>query len=246
MTVCCAPDTVLGAGFQTALRLLRDGAIGRPTAVAMTVQTGGPESFHPRPQPFHQVGAGPLFDLGPYYLTALVRLLGAVARVTAIARSTWPERAVRVGPDAGSRFAVTTPSHVAGVLELADGAVATLTATFDAPHGRHSAFVVEGDEGVLAVPDPNHYGDPAGLLDADGSLRPQRLAPGPRVESRGVGLDELARALRARREPVASLAVALHVVEVMEELLASAASGTHRAIAPVAGDLRLSPAAPTE
>jgi predicted dehydrogenase len=239
VTVCCAPDTVLGAGFQTALRLLRDGAIGRPTGVAMAVQTGGPESFHPRPQPFHAAGAGPLFDLGPYYLTALVRLLGAVTRVTAVARSTWPERAVRVGPDAGSRFAVTTPSHVAGVLELQGGQVATLTATYDAPHGRHSTFVVEGDAGVLHVPDPNHYGDPAGLLDRDGSLHPEPPAPGPAVESRGIGLDDLAHALREGREPVASLAVAVHVVEVMEALLASAASGSHREVAPVAAGLRL-------
>jgi predicted dehydrogenase len=241
VTVCCAPDTTLGAGFQTALRLLRGGGIGTPTAVAMAVQTGGPESFHHRPQRFHQPGAGPLFDFGPYYLTALVRLLGAVTRVTAIARSAWPERAVRVGPDAGSRFAVTTPSHVAGVLELAGGQVATLTASFDAPRGRHSTFVVEGDEGVLHVPDPNRYGDPAGLLDHDGTLRPEPPAPGPTVESRGVGLDDLARALREDREPVASLAVAVHVVEVMEALLAAAASGSHRTIAPPGADLRLSP-----
>jgi predicted dehydrogenase len=242
VTVCCAPDTMLGAGFQTALGLLRDGAIGQPIAVAMAVQTGGPESFHRRPQPFYQAGAGPLFDLGPYYLTALVRLLGAVARVTAIARATWPERAVRVGPDAGERFAVTTPSHLAGVLELVDGPVATLTASYDAPHGRHSTFVVEGSEGVLQVPDPNRYGGPAGLLDADGNLEARPLAPGPQVESRGVGLDDLARALREDREPVASLAVALHVVEVMEALLASARSGTHGDVAPASGDLRLAPA----
>jgi len=121
----CAPDTVLGAGFQTCRKLIDDGWIGEPVAAAAFLTSRGPESWHPDPQFFYQVGGGPMFDMGPYYLTALVTLLGPVKRVTASARITFPERTITSEPHYGQVMKVETPTHIAGVLDFESGAVAT-------------------------------------------------------------------------------------------------------------------------
>ena len=126
-----APDTFLGGGLQTCRKLIDDGAIGEPVAAVAFMTGHGPEGWHPDPEFFYKPGAGPMFDMGPYYLTALVSLLGPIARVTGSARISFPERTIGSGPKQGQQIVVETPTHVAGVLDFAGGAVATIITSFD-------------------------------------------------------------------------------------------------------------------
>ena len=241
VTVCCAPDTVLGAGFQTALRLLRDGAIGRPTGVAMAVQTGGPESFHPRPQPFHAAGAGPLFDLGPYYLTALVQVLGPVAAVAAVASTARPTRTVGSGPRAGETFEVTEPSHVGALLLFAGGASAQAVFSFDSAQPR-ALLEVGGRDGTLVLPDPNEFDGEVRIRRA-GAATTEVAAATAASSTRGTGVLEMARAIRAGRPHRADGRIAFHVLDVMCAIRDAAATG---AVVGVASSVPVPPPLPTD
>ncbi len=222
----CAPDTFLGAGLQTCRALIDAGAIGTPLGANAFVQGSGPESWHPDPRSFYQHGAGPLFDIGVYYVTALVTLLGPVARVTGAARVSRPRRLITSQPMAGTWMDVEVPTHVAGVLEHASGPVATLVASFDVPATRYRWIEVYGTDGTLAVPDPNTFGGPIQVHrpgDADWTDVP--LSHGNAQQSRGLGLADMVRAQRSGRAHRASGELALHVLEVMEDVLAAAESG---------------------
>ncbi len=227
----CAPDTFLGAGLQTCRALLDGGAIGTPLAANAFFHGSGPESWHPDPRAFYQRGAGPLFDVGVYYVTALVALLGPVGRVTGGARISRARRMITSQPHAGTWMEVEVPTHVAGVLEHAGGPLATLVASFDVPATRYRSIEIYGTEGTLSVPDPNTFGGPVQLRrpgDADWTDVP--LSHGNAEQSRGLGLADLVRARRAGRAHRASGELALHVLEVMERILAAAESGCHQAV----------------
>jgi predicted dehydrogenase len=218
----CAPDTFLGGAFQAARALIDEGAIGEPVAVSAAMLVGGPDSWHPRPEQFFQDGAGPLLDMGPYYLTAIVALLGRVRAVAGFASTLTAERTIAVGPRAGSRFVVDTPTHIATVMELETGATANLVMSFEATDRYVCDLEIHGREGVVALPDPNAFGGPLRLRrnrrDWEDVTYPCR---GPR-EARGIGLQDLVEAAEEGRAPRASGRLAAHVVDVARSVLQAA------------------------
>jgi predicted dehydrogenase len=163
----CAPDTFLGAGLQTSLKLITDGWIGRPVAAAAFMMRSPPEYSNPGVTFIYEKGAGPLFDMGPYYLTALVVILGPIRRVSACCPITSAERFLMVGPGTGQRLAVETPTHVASTLEFQSGAVATLVTSFDIRASGLPDIEVYGSDGTMSVPDPNTFGGPVRIRRAD-------------------------------------------------------------------------------
>lgn len=223
LRVGCAPDTVLGTGTQTARKAVADGLIGTPTAANATFTSPGHESWHPDPEFYYQPGGGPLFDMGPYYLTALVHLLGPVERVVAAAGRTRETRIIGSGPRAGTEFAVEVDTHVTGALVHTGGAVTTLTTSFDVVASTQPRIEIHGTEGSLSVPDPNRF-------DGDVLLRPRGAADwtvlppsaGYAGAARGIGVLDLVTSHRAGRPHRASAEVAVHVLDVMDTLLAAA------------------------
>ena len=227
-----APDTFLGSGFQTARAALDEGAIGRPFGAVAHMVSNGPERWHPSPDFLYQKGAGPLLDMGPYYVTALVALFGPVASVVADGGRTWPERTIASGPRAGARFAVEVDTHVTLLLRFASGATATLLTSFDVQASELPRFEVFGEGGTLALPDPNGFAGPVRRRTADDDAwRAVAPVPGFGGNARGVGALELAFAHRAGRAPRASGALAAHVLDVLEGGLTALRSGARVVIA---------------
>ncbi|QIQ06207.1 Gfo/Idh/MocA family protein [Streptomyces liangshanensis] len=222
----CAPDTVLGTGVQTARKAVDDGLIGRPVAATAFMTTAGHERWHPDPEFYYRPGGGPLLDMGPYYLTALVHLLGPVVRVTGAASRPRAEREIGSGPRAGERFAVEVDTHVTGVLEHAGGALTTLMMSFDVHAARLPRIEVHGTEGSLSLPDPNGFDGPVDLHPAGGAWQTLPVSAGRVGAGRGEGLSDLADAIAAGRPHRASAEVARHVLDVMLTLLDSARAGS--------------------
>lgn len=216
----CAPDTFLGAGLQACRRALDDGLIGEPVGAVAFIGRHGPEEWHPSPGFFYEPGAGPLFDLGPYYITAVVALLGPIVSVSGISRISTPERLIRAGALKGEVLRVTTPTHVTGTLELASGAPVTFLTSFDIWADHLPRLEIYGTEGTLLGPDPNTFGGPVELWEAESrQWRALELANGYTENARGLGLADLASARSSGRAPRASGELALHVLEVMSALL---------------------------
>jgi predicted dehydrogenase len=221
-----APDTFMGGGLQTVRKLLDDGEIGSPVGAVAFMLSHGPEDWHPNPYPFYQPGAGPLFDMGPYYLTALVSLLGPMERVSAATRITSQERIVTRDGASGEKIPVNTPTHVAATLEFTGGAVATLGISFDVWAHRQPHIDLYGSEGSVAVPDPNRFGGPVSVYrQANAGWRDEALHYGYTTNSRGIGLVDMARAVVSGRPHRASGQLGLHVLEAMHGLLESGESG---------------------
>ncbi len=228
----CAPDTFLGAGLQTCRKLIDDGAIGEPVAANAFFMSPGPESWHPRPQSFYQRGAGPLFDLGPYYLTALVALLGPARRITSSARITRARREITSQPLAGTMMEVEVPTHVASVIDFRAGPVATLVTSFDVHAARSRNIEIYGTEGTLAVPDPNTFGGPVQIRRrGEKDWSDVALTHANASQNRGIGLIEMVRSLRASRPHRASGELACHVLELMEKSVLASETGRHRTLA---------------
>lgn len=228
----CAPDTFMGGGLQTCRKLIDDGWIGRPVAATAFMLGHGMEHWHPNPDFFYKVGAGPMFDMGPYYLTALVSLLGPVSRVTGSARITFPERLVTSQPNFGQRVVVETPTHVAGVLDFASGAVGTLITSFDVWSHNLPRLEIYGSEGSLSVPDPNTFGGPVRVRRAGASdWTEMPLTHGYTENSRGIGVADMAYALTYGRGHRASGAMAYHVLDLMQAFLDTSTLGQHITIA---------------
>jgi predicted dehydrogenase len=232
LEVGCAPDTFLGAGLQTCRRLIDQGLIGQPLAASAFFMTAGPETWHHHPAFFFQPGAGPLFDVGPYYVTALVSLLGPVRRVTASGKVLFPQRTVQRGPKRGEPITVLTDTYVAGVLEFEEGAISTLVTIFGVWGGDLPLAQVYGSEGVLSLPDPNTFGGPVrARVHADGhgwrELPLEYQHTGGCRDCRGLGIAEMALAIRAGQSPRASGELAFHVVDVMQGMAESAREGRH-------------------
>lgn len=224
-----APDTVLGTGVQTARALLDAGRIGAPVAAAVTWTAPGHELWHPAPAFYYQPGGGPLFDMGPYYLTTLVTFFGPVLRVSGAVSRSSRERTVATGPSAGTRIPVDVDTHVTAVLEHASGVISTVTVSFEVWKTRAPLFEVYGTAGTLAVPDPNQFSETVSIATADDrTWRDVPASAGYADAGRGVGLADLARAIETERPHRASGELAFHVLEIMEAVIA--AGTEHRVV----------------
>jgi predicted dehydrogenase len=222
----CAPDTVLGTGVQTARACLDAGQIGAPVAAVAFMVTPGHERWHPAPEFYYRPGGGPLFDMGPYHLTALVTLLGPVRRVAGLAATPRATRVIGAGPRAGAEIAVAVATHVTGVLEHASGALSTLVMSFDVWAGHLPHLEVYGTAGSVSVPDPNGFGGTVQIFRAGAQdWVPAAEAAGYREAARGYGVSDLASALTTGTAHRATGEIAYHVLDVMEGLLAAAGSG---------------------
>jgi predicted dehydrogenase len=226
VVVGCAPDTVLGTGIQTARKAIDDGLIGAPISATATMVTPGHERWHPNPDFYYQPGGGPLLDMGPYYVSALVTLLGPVVSVVGAASHTRSERTIGSGPRAGETVPVAVDSHVTGVLVHASGALSTLLMSFDAVKSKSPNIEIHGERGSLVVPDPNHFDGDVQLfaLGAD-DWQTLPVSAGYVDSGRGFGIADLA-ATPQGSEPRAGGQLAYHVLEVMESMLASARTGS--------------------
>ena len=219
-----APDTVLGTGIQTAREALDSGAIGEPLAAQVFWSAPGHELWHPAPAFYYQAGGGPLLDMGPYYLTALVHFFGPVVRVTGLASRSSRERSIASGPNAGNPIPVSIDTHISALLEHENGLTSTVTVSFEIWKTRAAQFEVFGTTGTISVPDPNAFSEPVEIATSDD--REWRTIPdsaGYIGTGRGVGLADMADAIENDRPHRASGRLALHVLEIMDSILASSA-----------------------
>ncbi len=216
LAVGSAPDTFLGAGIQTCIRLIDDGAIGAPVAATAFMTCHGHESWHPDPAFYYQSGGGPVFDMGPYYFTALIALLGPARRVSGSVSRSFPRRVVGSGPKTGQVIEVEVPTHAAGTIDFESGAIATFVMSFDIWHAELPRIEIYGTEGSLSVPDPNGFGGPVRMRGSSEAAWQEVPVTLPHAEnSRGLGLSEMMEAIAAGRQPRASGALGLHALEIM-------------------------------
>lgn len=211
-----APDTFLGGGLQTSRKLIDDGWIGRPLGFSAAMMGRGPERWHPSPEFFYQVGGGPLFDMGPYYLTALVSLLGPIARIRSANRISFAERVITAPERFGHTIPVEVPTHVVSILEFESGAVGSLTVSFDVWRSKLPNIEIYGSDGTLSLPDPNTFGGPVEVYRSgadDWAEVP--LTHGYAANSRGIGVLDLAHAVATDSPHRASGELSLHVLEAM-------------------------------
>ncbi|MGO4372425.1 Gfo/Idh/MocA family protein [Paenibacillus sp. MCAF20] len=224
-----APDTFLGGGIQTSIKLIEDGWIGTPIGATAFMVGGGHESWHPAPEFYYQHGGGPMFDMGPYYLTALVAMLGPINRVTGSARISFPERTITSQPKYGQKVQVEVPTHIAGVMDFASGAIGTLLTSFDVKGGsRLPCIEVYGSAGTMQVPDPNGFGGPI-YINRPGQKEWKEipLAHGYSENARGVGAADMAKAILTGRKPRVSGELAFHVLEAMHGFHDASEQGVH-------------------
>jgi len=220
LRVGCAPDTVLGTGTQTARSLLDAGEVGAPVAATAFMVTPGHERWHPDPEFYYRPGGGPLLDMGPYYLTSLVTLLGPVRQVVGLTSQPTKTRTIGSGPRAGTEFPVEVPTHVTGVLEHANGVLSTLVMSFDVWAAELPRIEVYGRDGSISVPDPNGFDGPVRIYRGSaGEWADVPARAGFTGASRGFGLADMADAIETGRPHRASGELAYHVLEVMERLL---------------------------
>ena len=224
----CAPDTFLGRGIQTAVKLINDGRIGEPVAATAFMTCHGHESWHPDPEFYYKPGGGPMFDMGPYYLTALVNMMGPARRVTGSAQISFPERTITSEPKRGTKITVDVPTHIAGVMDFASGAVATLITSFDVWAANLPRIEVYGAEGSLSVPDPNSFGGPVRLFRPGGDgWQDVPLTHGYAEQNRGIGVADMAYAMRSGRAHRASGELAYHVLDIMHAFHDASDTGRH-------------------
>ena len=240
----CAPDTFLASGLQSMRYYLDAGLIGRPFFVTANMTGAGVETWHPNPGPFYRQGAGPVMDMGPYYLSAIVALLGPIESIAAFSARPQAERRVYTGPQAGGAVPVETPTHYSAVLRLCSGAAVNLNLSFDVYRSNLPLFEIYGDEGTLTYPDPNFGGgtpqvyrkeqftDLVYRQDAEAKARSEHFYPLPELftrakdYSRGIGVLDLARAIETGQTARTGGALLLHVTEAMEGLLQAAQQGS--------------------
>ncbi|MCE5323043.1 Gfo/Idh/MocA family oxidoreductase [bacterium] len=223
----CAPDTFMGGGIQTCIKLINDGAIGTPVAATAFMTTHGPERWHPDPEFFYKTGGGPMFDMGPYYLTALIAMLGGVDRVTGSTQISFPERTITSEPKKGTKIKVDVPTHIAGLMDFECGAVGTIMTSFDVWAAELPRIEIYGSEGTLSVPDPNKFGGPVRLFKPGDDWTEVPLTHGYAENSRGIGLADMAGAIRSGEAHRASGEMAYHVLDIMHAFNDSSKLGKH-------------------
>jgi predicted dehydrogenase len=223
-----APDTFLGAGLQSCRGLIDEGAIGEPVAATAFMLCHGHEHWHPDPAFYYQVGGGPMFDMGPYYLTALLTLLGPVRRVTGSTRVTFPQRTISSQPRAGEKIDVEVPTHVASILDFANGAIATVVTSFDVWSSETPKLEIYGSAGSLSLPDPNTFDGPVRVRRQNEDIWTDEPVARPyRANSRGLGVADMAHGLRSGRPHRANGELAYHVLDVMHAIHEASTSGRH-------------------
>lgn len=210
----CAPDTFLGAGIQRTLRLIADGAIGTPLTANAIMQNPGPERWHPDPAFIFQPGVGPLFDIGPYYLTTLAQVFGPASSVSALSSIARKTRTIAVGPKAGATFDVNVASHTAALIEYASGGHAQATFSYQAEVKREGFLEITGTEGTLVAPDPNHFDGEITIARNDGTP-PETFHVDGTGTGRGIGVLDIARASRTGEAIRATGELAHYVLELM-------------------------------
>jgi len=211
-----APDTFLGAGIQTCRKLIEDDFIGDVLGCAAFMLSRGHETWHPDPEFYYQRGGGPMMDMGPYYVTALISLLGGIRGVTGVTKSSFDKRIITSEPKAGKVVDVECSTYLTGILDFESGATGTLFTTFDVFSPEQSRFEVYGTKGTLMVPDPNIFGGPVMLMrGADKTLHPMPLLFDYAENSRGLGLADMAKAISTGRPHRADEQQTLHVLEVL-------------------------------
>jgi len=223
----CAPDTFLGGGHQLARKLVDEGAIGQPVAAVAFMMCPGHESWHPNPAFYYKPGGGPMFDMGPYYLTDLVQLLGPARRATGSTSMVRSERLITSEPLKGTRIKVEVPTHVAGLIDFANGAISTIITSFDV-HAASLPFIeLYGTEGSLSVPDPNGPGGVVKLFKPGKGWREVPQTFGLTNLARSTGVADMAYALREGRKPRANGELALHVLDLMQAFHEASREGKH-------------------
>ncbi|UCE35060.1 MAG: Gfo/Idh/MocA family oxidoreductase [Deltaproteobacteria bacterium] len=228
LKVGAAPDTFLGGGLQTCRKLIDDGWIGEPVAATAFMMTHGPEGWHPDPEFFYKMGGGSMFDMGPYYLTALVFLLGPVNRVTSSTRISFPERIVTSKPKYGTRIKVDVPTHIAGIMDFANGTVGTIITSFDVWGAQLPHIEIYGTEGSLSVPDPNRFSGPISILRAGSKeWKEVPFTHGYTEQSRSIGVADMAKAMKTERPHRASGELAYHVLDIMHAFHDASSQGKH-------------------
>ena len=231
-----APDTFLGGAHQLARHLIDSGRVGRITGGTCTVMSHGMEHWHPNPDFFFLPGAGPVLDVGPYYVTNLIQLVGPVTRVAAFSSTPAKERTITSKPRRGEKIPVRTPTTIHAVLEFANGAIVTLNASWDVWDHGHQPMELYGEGGTLHLPDPNFFGGEVRFTKADRpgkapafehpfSVPNQKHGEGMMANYRTVGLADMALAIQQDRPHRCSLDLALHAVDVMTGILEAGETG---------------------
>ncbi len=234
-----APDTFLGGSHQIARRLIDEGRVGRITGGSAAVLNHGMEHWHPNPDFFFLPGAGPMLDLGPYYVTNLIQLIGPVKRVAALATSAYAERTILTdGPRKGQKVPVKTPTNIHALLEFVNGATVSLSTSWDVRAHRRVNMEIYGTDGSLTVPDPNMFSGTVEIAGIDGNFTPlpddghplgihnsDHPAVGTHANYRTAGLADMAMAIGEGRPHRCSMELALHAVEVMTACLKSGETG---------------------
>jgi predicted dehydrogenase len=226
LRVGCAPDTFLGGGHQTARKTIDDGAIGVPVAGSAFFMCPGHERWHPAPGFYYLRGGGPMLDMGPYYITNLINLLGPIGSVMGSTARPRAERLVSSEPMKGTLIPVEVATHVAGMLEFVSGAVVSIAMSFDVPKHNHTPIEIYGTEGSMMVPDPNRFGGEVSVAKAGGEWQTiQHTHGNTDGEFRSIGVADMAAAIVGNRPHRASGALALHALEAMEAFQISADEG---------------------
>lgn len=212
-----APDTFLGGGIQTCRKLIDDGFIGRPIGATAFMMCHGHENWHPSPEFYYKKGGGPMFDMGPYYLTALAYLIGGVTQVGGMTNTSFATRTITSEPKFGTKIDVEVPTHVASLLRFDSGGVGTIITSFDVWNSMLPRIEIYGTQGTLLVPDPNGFGGPVQLSTLDGSgFREIPLTHNYAENSRGIGVADMAQCIiDGRLDNKASGHLANHVLEIM-------------------------------
>lgn len=219
----CAPDTFLGGGIQTCRKLLDDGWIGKPVGAVAFMTCHGHEGWHPDPEFYYESGGGPMLDMGPYYLTALINFLGPVASASGHADVTFPTRTITSEKKYGKIIEVEVPTHVSGLLRFAGGQSATIMTSFDIWNSKLPRIELYGTEGTMVVPDPNTFGGPI-LINRMGQAdwSPMPLSHTHADNSRGIGVADMARGIIKGTPHRADMTLAYHVLDVMHAIHDSA------------------------
>jgi predicted dehydrogenase len=224
----CAPDTFMGAGLQSCRKMIDDGVIGQPIAAHAFMLSRGHETWHPSPEFYYEQGGGPMLDMGPYYVTALLHLLGPVKRVCGSVKASFARRTITSQPKAGNVVEVETPTHITGEMDFVSGITAHITTTFDVYGTAVPPITIFGTEGTMLVPDPNTFGGEIRVKRAGTDFEKVELTHGHPENSRGIGVLDMAYAIRqGKRYHRASGDLALHALEVMTAFERSSNEGRH-------------------
>ena len=222
----CAPDTFLGAGIQTCINLINSDTIGKPIGATAFMMCHGHESWHPAPEFYYNAGGGPLFDMGPYYITALVRMIGGVKSVFAYADKSFATRTITSEPQKGKVIPVNVDTHITALLKFENGCVATIIMSFDVWKHNLPHIEIYGTKGSLSVPDPNGFGGSVKVATIENrTFTEVPLVSAFSENCRGLGLSETALAISENRINNASGKLGLHVLEIMDKIIESSKQG---------------------